>query len=261
MKTEITRPTWEDVVFESRNKAYGAYLIRKSYDNNVSKASVVSICIAAIIFAALQVASLMHVEIKIVTPTIPGLHPGDLPIIKLDVSKTKTELRRDPPANKDLIMRVVSHEVADTPPVKPTEIVQTASQTGSTTGVGTAGTETGIVAEIPVAVAPPKVFDHPEVMPAYEGGVRAMIMFISRNIHYPSVSRAMGQEGTVYVRFVINDLGQVVDVEVIKGVSTVLDKEAMRVVSLMTKWKPGSQNNIPVNVRMVIPIKFKLEIE
>jgi protein TonB len=85
-----------------------------------------------------------------------------------------------------------------------------------------------------------------------------MYKFISKNIHYPNSARNMGQEGTVYVRFVVNDVGQVVDVEVIKGVSAVLDKEATRVIALMKKWKPGKQHNIPVNVRMVLPIKFQI---
>ncbi|HJW30450.1 MAG TPA: energy transducer TonB, partial [Saprospiraceae bacterium] len=85
--------------------------------------------------------------------------------------------------------------------------------------------------------------------------------FISRNIHYPAPARAMSQEGTVYVQFVVNSLGQVVDVEIYKGVNAILNKEAMRVVAMMNKWKPGLQHNLPVNVRMVIPIKFELNRE
>ncbi len=70
MKTEITRPTWEDVVFESRNKEYGAYSIRKSYDENVTKASLLMIVFASFVFGCLQIASLMKVEVKII-PSIP----------------------------------------------------------------------------------------------------------------------------------------------------------------------------------------------
>jgi protein TonB len=59
--------------------------------------------------------------------------------------------------------------------------------------------------------------------------------------------------------FVVNDKGEVVNVEAMRGVNAVLDAEAVRVVRLMKKWKPGMQHDLPVNVRMVLPIKFQLE--
>ncbi len=83
-----------------------------------------------------------------------------------------------------------------------------------------------------------------------------MLKFLIKNLRYPASARSIGQEGTVYVRFVVNNTGQVVDVEVVRGVSAVLDQEAMRVVALMKKWKPGMQHDIPVNVRMVIRLNF-----
>jgi len=88
-----------------------------------------------------------------------------------------------------------------------------------------------------------------------------MLKFLSKNLRYPPSARNMGIEGSVFVRFVVNDRGHVVDVEVVKGVNAALDTEAARVVALMKKWKPGKQHDIPVNVRMVLPIKFELARE
>ncbi len=89
MKTEITRSTWEDVVFESRNKEYGAYIIRKSYNENVSKASLMALLIAAFVFAVLQIASLMRIEIKVIAPGFKGGKLESLPTIISDQLKTK----------------------------------------------------------------------------------------------------------------------------------------------------------------------------
>src|SRR5882762_2900928 len=72
MKSETTKPTWEDVVFESRNKEYGAYAIRKSYHENVTKASFMALLIAGLAFGAIQVASLLKIEIKIASPAATG---------------------------------------------------------------------------------------------------------------------------------------------------------------------------------------------
>jgi protein TonB len=154
---------------------------------------------------------------------------------------------------------VVRHDVVDLPPVKPIDITPTGNGTGTTVNISPIGNDAGQHVVITGAADPAEILDHPEVMPEYEGGMKAMIRFISKNIHYPAAARVTGQEGTVYIRFVVNSLGQVVDVEVLKGVNAMLDREAMRVVTLMKRWKPGSQNNTPVNVRMVLPIKFQLE--
>lgn len=262
MKTETTRSTWEDVVFEARNKAYGAYSIRRSYDKNVSSASMISIGFAALVFGVLQLASLMHLEIKIIPPVIRGKELTALPKILADQLQKKTLFKKQP-ATRDLPVRVVKQVVIDTPPIKPVDPPQTGDEPGKGEpgGVNNVGVDVQTNMVIAPVVEPPKVFDHPEVMPSYEGGVKAMVRFISRTIHYPGSARAMGQEGTVYVKFVINNLGQVVDVEILKGVNATLDREAMRVVTAMNKWRPGMQNNLPVNVRMVLPIKFQLEDE
>ena len=259
MKTEITTSSWEDVVFESRNKEYGAYAIRKSYDEKVTKASLVALLFAAFIFGIVQIASLLHVDIKpkIVMPKRRGITNPPI-IIRDPVAK-----RQLPPpehhVTKNLLERVVTHEVIENPPTQFTEVTPSGTQQG--TGTGEPDPGVGVIGEtdpVPVIEDEPSVVDIAEVMPAYEGGPKALARFISKNIHYSGGAKAMGQEGTVYVRFVVNSLGQVVDVEVLKGVSGLLDKEAVRVISLMNKWKPGMQHNLPVNVRMVMPIKFVL---
>lgn len=261
MKSEKTTPTWEDVVFESRNKDYGAYTIRRSYDENVSKASLIMIVFASFVFACLQIASLMHVKIKMPNPTA---YPGGIinpPIVIPNPSIKTPTARAEQNENRNLLQRVVTHDVEPVP-IKPIETTLSRNESGTNTGLPNEGIELGTGSvPIPVVVDPPKTLDFAEIMPEYQGGMSAMMKFLRKNLHYPSSARMMGIEGSVFVRFVVDSQGEVIDVEVIKGVQGSLDKEAMRVIAMMKKWKPGRQHNVPVNMRMILPIKFKLESE
>lgn len=106
---------------------------------------------------------------------------------------------------------------------------------------------------------PEPIADFAEVEPEFPGGEDAMIKFIQANVVYPEKSREMGEQGTVYVQFVVNTDGSITDIVILKGVSELLDEEAMRVIKLMPNWKPGVQNGKPVRVRYQIPIKFAID--
>lgn len=104
-----------------------------------------------------------------------------------------------------------------------------------------------------------EVFMFVEQSPQFPGGDRAMLDFIKRNIVYPADARENGQSGKVMVQFVVMKDGSLKDAKVARGVSESLDKEALRVVSLMPRWIPGKQNGQAVNVRYMLPISFVLE--
>ncbi|RAW02688.1 energy transducer TonB [Pseudochryseolinea flava] len=103
-----------------------------------------------------------------------------------------------------------------------------------------------------------EIFAVVEQMPEYPGGQSKMLEFLSQNISYPKESRKKGEVGMVYVGFVITETGEITSVRTIKGVSTLLDAEAERVIKLMPTWKPGYQDGVPVKVKYVCPINFKL---
>jgi TonB family protein len=94
-----------------------------------------------------------------------------------------------------------------------------------------------------------------EVLPVFPGGMAALNRFVSKTCRYPRKSKVLGK---VVVRFVINEDGSISGIEVMKSVSPELDKEAMRVVSLMPNWTPGLQAGEPVKVRYTMPINFTL---
>ncbi|MDL2208235.1 TonB family protein [Parabacteroides sp. OttesenSCG-928-O15] len=98
-----------------------------------------------------------------------------------------------------------------------------------------------------------------EEMPAFPGGNAALMKFISQAINYPVIAQENGISGRVTCSFVINTDGSIVDIEVLRGVDPSLDKEAMRVIGTMPKWKPGMQRDKPVRVRYTLPIVFRLQ--
>ena len=109
-----------------------------------------------------------------------------------------------------------------------------------------------------VFIDPELPFARVEVKPEFIGGAQEMIKFISKNVVYPSISRNTGKQGKVYVTFIIDKQGNVTNAEVIKGVDKHLDKEALRVINKMPKWKPGKQRGKAVRVKYTIPVNYKL---
>lgn len=85
------------------------------------------------------------------------------------------------------------------------------------------------------------------------------MQYLSRNIRYPSLEQEMGISGKVYVSFVVNKNGSIVDVEIMKGVNNALNAEAMRVIKQMPRWMPGMQGGKKVRVSYRIPIHFALK--
>lgn len=106
-----------------------------------------------------------------------------------------------------------------------------------------------------------KVFDVVEQMPEFPGGTQELMQFLYSNIKYPKDAMEADMQGRVLVTFVVNADGQVVEPQVVKGVCPSLDAEALRVVGLMPKWKPGMQKGHAVRVKYTIPISFRLQGE
>lgn len=98
-----------------------------------------------------------------------------------------------------------------------------------------------------------------EKMPDFNGGSDAMFEFIAKNTKYPKEARENKVEGRVVLQFTVNTNGKISDIEVLKSPDQQLEKEAIRVVKLMPKWKPAMQDGKPVALRMVLPFSFKLK--
>ena len=104
-----------------------------------------------------------------------------------------------------------------------------------------------------------KVYDVCEVLPEYPGGTIALMKFLGENVVYPPEAAKRKEQGRVLVGFVVEKDGSVTDVQVLRGVDPSLDKEAIRVITAMPKWKPGKQRGKPVRVKYTVPVTFRLQ--
>ena len=107
-------------------------------------------------------------------------------------------------------------------------------------------------------VANEEVYEIVEQMPDYPGGIKALLKYIEDSIIYPTAAKERGEKGRVVVRFVVKKDSTIGDVEILRGVSPELNKEAIRVIKSISGFIPGKRNGIPVNVWFTLPVSFKL---
>ena len=125
--------------------------------------------------------------------------------------------------------------------------------------------------DVEVVIAPPVeapveeeeeevIFVVVETMPEFPGGPQEMMKFIGTNIKYPVIAQENGIQGRVICQFVVEKDGKVTDIQVVRSSGDAsLDKEAVRVINSMPKWKPGKQRGKPVRVKYTIPVNFRLQ--
>ncbi|WP_107040324.1 energy transducer TonB [Brumimicrobium mesophilum] len=104
-----------------------------------------------------------------------------------------------------------------------------------------------------------EIVDYPDIEAEYPGGVDAMRTFLSSNINYPDISMELGDQGRVFVQFVIEKDGSLTNIEVLRGVSDEIDEESIRVIAIMPAWTPAIYKRKYVRARARMPINYILE--
>ena len=256
--------TLNEILFEKKNKMYGAYAIRAAYGSTVFKSlGIVSTIMIGFVWL-LSIAMGKPIEVKI--PDVPD--PDVITkIITVDLDKPAEQLK---PAtehktaaaamsNTALTQFVIRDQPADSVKIAVNDPINSVG-TGSTSlstettsiGPGTsttsAGTETVSTSGEPFKIV--------EVYPSLPGGLPA---FWAKNIRYPNQAREANVEGRVVVNFIIDEEGNLDRCEFVQKLGYGCDEEVLRVVKLMPKWKPGMMNNKPVKVSFKQAIQFKLQ--
>ena len=103
-----------------------------------------------------------------------------------------------------------------------------------------------------------KIYIAVEVMPSFPGGDKSLFKWLAENINYPVIAAENGIDGLVACSFIVNADGSISDVNVIRSIDPLLDKEAVRVLELMPKWNPGVQQGKNVRVKYTVPVRFRL---
>lgn len=263
MSAAVNNPKWEDIVFEDRNKAYGAYFLRKSYSKHVVLGAILTFTFFALVFASPYIAELLKGEEEVVVTETKTVKYTDLaPPPPIQNTPPPPQVNIPPPVKtviKFLPPKVTDKEVVEEEEMPTIEEIKQ-NDVGAETVEGTGE----VVFDEPVAevakeeVDEDVVFTVVEQQAEFPGGMEALVKFLQKNVKYPAIARRMGVEGSVFVSFVVDKAGAISDIQVVKGISAECDKEAVRVVGMMPPWKPGKQNGKSVKSRFVLPVKFKL---
>ena len=178
---------------------------------------------------------------------------GDIVLEEEIIPITMPEKKTVPPPPQAVTQAEVLNIVEDDAEIEETTIVSAEDQAEFVE----------IQDDVPIVVEEPEkeeeIFQVVENQPEFPGGMGELMKYLQKNIKYPPVCQDQGIQGRVVVQFVVNSDGSIVDPVVIKSVNPHLDKEALRVVSTMPKWKPGEQRGKKVRVRFTLPVSFRLQ--
>lgn len=153
-------------------------------------------------------------------------------------------------------------------PAAPEEIVVVEEKVDTRMEIKTEDDQTQRQTEVYIPPPPPKpkqeevteeIFVVVEEQPEFPGGQAAMMKFLSDNIRYPVIAQENGIQGRVICNFVVERDGSITDVQVVRGQDPSLDREAIRVIQQMPRWKPGKQRGSAVRVRFTLPVVFRLQ--
>ena len=261
----------DEIVFEGRNKAYGAYVLRQEYPLQVVKATSISL-ITVFVFLIWLVAFVQNnpgpegTEQKVPKERAHNLIPE--PFIPERLPIKSPDL---PPASP--VATTASKEfreikiVTDLTPVVdniPNQADFTLADPGFVTVAG----------ELPGTVTPDAdagnllgngpvtenniPFEVVEKMPEFPDGQSAMYKFINKHLRYPSAAQSQGLEGNVILTFVVSLTGEISDIKVLQDIGGGAGEEAKRVVARMPRWRPGQQHQRAVPVRFTLPIRFRI---
>ena len=250
------------LVFENRNKIYGAFELRKNYNRTVTIAlfiAVVSFLILVSIPKIMEMIEGMKVdEVKNVEITSADLTPPPLD------DKLPPPPPPPPPPPVEQTIQCTPPVVTDEAVVDPPPVITEESPKISTETHEKTGDDDIVVPEVKNEVVAPKedeIFLVVEQAADFPGGINEMYKFIQKSVQYPQVEKEAGITGTCYVSFVVEKNGSITDVSIARGVSggPGCDKEAMRVVKIMPAWKPARQAGHEVRCRFTLPIKFSIK--
>jgi len=250
-------PNFDEIVFNTRNKEYGAYVLRKRYNRNLLIALLIGIILIAIsVIAPFLNAKAVdnrskHIERKVEIK----MENFDQP-----VEKVAPPPELPPPTDVVQQQKYIPPEVVDS--IKPEEMKQLMTADQAQLEVINKDV-VEIIAEVKEEVeeeeTEPQPFIVVEEMPSFPGNDAALMKWLNEHLQYPVEAQENNVQGRVIVRFCVTSKGGVDLVSVYKSVDPQLDAEAMRVVKSLPAFKPGKQGGKAVPVWYSVPITFQLK--
>jgi periplasmic protein TonB len=243
-------PGFDEIIFENRNKNYGAYDLRKRYNSATSISILGGVAICALMVAVFSAST---------EPGSASQGPGSVIIVMADpilpdpVKPETKPLKGMPEAMKNVAPEITSDttEILTPPPIA--DDVLASTQNGDPND-----TVRFLESSDPVIPVEPEIYVTVKEMPEFPGGTQALMQFIKENISYPEDALNNNIQGRVVLKFVVRTDGTVGRIEIVGSIDPSLDEEAIRVVKSLPAFKPGRLDGVPVPVWFIIPVLFRL---
>ena len=277
---DLSSDEWRDLVFEGKNKDFGAYELRRESPKRHNIALIaVAVFIVLVLVANFLVNSVLadkeedqpkEKKEQAVIAEIPEDEVMDEEEVIEKFDEPEPEVVEEPVLETEKMTEIliVKDEDVKEPPRSQDEAqtsdvaVGAVNQEGIKDALDQKVMDTEVKVEPPPPPAPPAddvVFTSVEQDPQFPGGQAALLKWVADHIKYPAVAQENGIQGRVTVQFVVTKNGTVGQVKVVRGKDPDLDKEAIRVVKSLPKFTPGKMNGHPVNVWYTLPITFRLQ--
>ncbi|HIT82834.1 MAG TPA: energy transducer TonB [Candidatus Avibacteroides faecavium] len=270
-KVDLVSREWCELIFQNRNKSYGAYKMRSDLGRRQTAALIIVAVVAVVGFSAPKLIKMAMPEKKEVMTEVTQLSALEEPEVKQQEEivkpiepvapppKLKSTIKFTPPVIKK------DEEVPDDEQLRSQdELAETKLQISIADVKGNDELNGADIADLQETItqAPveeEKPYVHVEQMPEFPGGQQALLQYIAKELKYPVIAQENGIEGMVVVQFVVKADGHVGDIKVVRSLDPYCDKEAIRVVQTLPQWTPGMQNGRAVPVYYTLPIRFKLQ--
>lgn len=269
----------DDMVFANKNKAYGAFFLRKNYSKYLTRA----LTIGTLIFGGIMGGAWGYYKY-----IVPAMEDQSLTSVEIDLEKLKEAEKPEdvpppPPPPEELppppppevkqikflppVPKADEEVIIEEPPPKIEEVEKAVISTKTVEGEDVVSKFTPPPPPPPEITKPAglekakeeEIFTTVEQQPEFPGGISSMYKFIGENIKYPSAAQRANVSGKVFVKFVVEKDGTIGDVQILKGIGFGCDEEATRVIKSMPKWSPGKQNGRNVRVYYTMPVNYQLE--
>ena len=282
-EVDLSSKEWRDIVFEGKNKEFGAYVLRTDSVSRHNKAvayvlGVLFVILALLILSISGVFSrsdddelAVSTEQEIATFDAQDEEEEEIEEEQVKIEEPEEIIAPEEVANEQRITDLLIVEDDKFEKEKEVKTQEDMTKNEAQAGViditeGTNDLNKQVVREQVIQETKPKEVEDKvyniamvEQKPEFPGGEAAMYKWLSDHINYPVAAAEEGVQGRVVVEFVVSKTGNVENVRVLRGRHPALDKEATRLVKSMPKWQPGRNNGQPVKVTYTLPITFKLQ--
>ncbi len=279
---DLSSREWCDLVFEGKNKDFGAYVLRTGSTARHNKAMIYTL-LGALLLVIGTIAT-VKVQEFIAERQIADAAEQEEVIVEMNNEEPEEEPEQqklEQPKPEVLpeevlnTVKVTELRIVEDDKVKKEDEIKTQDELKETeTAFGQKDNDKGtedrnvtrtlkeeVVVEkkTPVEEKKEEIFKSVEQMPTFPGGDAALMKYLSSHINYPAMAQENGVQGRVVVQFVVTKTGKVGEVKVVRSVDKDLDREAVRVCKSLPNFVPGRQNGQPVNVWYTLPVTFKLQ--